>query len=65
MAESGGKVQGRPKVGRVWPWMVIPIVLVAALFFFEWLGSEQPQRFVEIEVQPGIQPDADGESGKD
>ncbi|MCC6478196.1 hypothetical protein [Sphingorhabdus sp.] len=45
--------------------MAIPIVLVAALFFFEWLGSEQPQRFVEIEVQPGIQPGADGESGKD
>jgi hypothetical protein len=28
------------------------ILLVAALFFFEWLGSERPQKTVEIEIQP-------------
>lgn len=50
---------------RVWLWLLVPIVLVAALFFFEWLGSEQPQRVVEFEVQPGIRPNDDGESAKD
>jgi hypothetical protein len=65
MAYSGGKVQGKPKVKRILPWLTVAIVLVAALFFFEWLGSEQPQRVVEIEVQPGIRPTTDGASGKD
>ena len=65
MAYSGGKVQGKPKVKRILPWFTVAIVLVAALFFFEWLGSEQPQRVVEIEVQPGIRPTTDGANGKD
>lgn len=47
-------MRDRPKGRRVWLWLAVPIVLVAALFFFEWLGSEQPQRLVEIEVAPGI-----------
>ena len=50
---------------RIVLWLSVAIVLVAALFFFEWLGSEQPQRVVEIEVQPGVRPEADGASGKD
>lgn len=58
-------MQDRPSGRRVWLWLLVPIVLVAALFFFEWLGSEQPQRVVEFEVQPGIRPDEDGESVKD
>lgn len=58
-------MQGKPKVKRIMPWLAVAIVLVVALFFFEWLGSEQPQRVVEIEVQPGIRPEADGASGKD
>lgn len=58
-------MQDRPVGRRVWLWLLVPIVLVAALFFFEWLGSEQPQRVVEFEVQPGIRPGDDGESAKD
>ena len=58
-------MQIRPIGRRIWLWLVVAIVLVAALFFFEWLGSEQPQRVVEIEVQPGIRPGTDGASGKD
>jgi len=58
-------VQDKPKGRYVWLWLLVPIVLVAAFFFFEWLGSEQPQRLVEIEVQPGIPPVNDGESVKD
>jgi hypothetical protein len=65
MSDSGGKVQDKPKGRYVWLWLLVPIVLVAAFFFFEWLGSEQPQRLVEIEVQPGIPPVNDGESVKD
>jgi hypothetical protein len=65
MSDSGGKVQDKPKGRYVWLWLLVPIVLVAALFFFEWLGSEQPQRLVAIEVQPGIPPANDGESVKD
>ncbi|MGC1469086.1 MAG: hypothetical protein WA793_06855 [Sphingorhabdus sp.] len=58
-------MRGKPKAKRIWPWSAMAIVLVAALFFFEWLGSEQPQRVIEIEVQPGIRPETDGASGKD
>ncbi len=58
-------MQDKPKGRYVWLWLLVPIVLVAAFFFFEWLGSEQPQRLVEIEVQPGIPPVNDGESVKD
>ncbi|MEQ1550696.1 hypothetical protein [Sphingorhabdus sp.] len=58
-------MRGKPKAKRIWPWLAVAIVLVAALFFFEWLGSEQPQRVVEIEVLPGIRPETDGASGKD
>jgi hypothetical protein len=28
----------------------IASIIVAMLFFFEWLGSEQPQHWVEIPV---------------
>lgn len=58
-------MRGKPRGRRVWLWLLVPIVLVAALFFFEWLGGEQPQRLVEIEVQPGIRPGDDRESVKD
>lgn len=44
--------------------LALSIMLVAALFFFEWLGSEQPQRRVEIEVSPGLPADKSGESAK-
>ena len=37
-------MQDKPKGRYVWLWLLVPIVLVAAFFFFEWLGSEQPQR---------------------
>lgn len=40
------------------------IMLVAALFFFEWLGSDQPQKRVVVEVQPGISTDSNGENAK-
>ncbi|MGL5837781.1 MAG: hypothetical protein ACRCY3_04695 [Sphingorhabdus sp.] len=49
---------------RIWLWLSVPIMLVAALFFFEWLGSEKPQRVVEIEVQPGIQANNDEKNAK-
>lgn len=55
----------KPKGKRIWLLLLVAIVLVAALFFFEWLGSERPQTVVEIEVQPGIRPGDDGASGKD
>ena len=42
-------------------WIIVPIVLVAALFFFEWLGSEQPQKLVEVDIQ--LKP-ASGNNGK-
>ena len=58
-------MQDKSKGKRIVLWLSVAIVLVAALFFFEWLGSEQPQRVVEIEVQPGVRPEADGASGKD
>jgi len=44
--------------------LALTIMLVAALFFFEWLGSERPQRPVEIEVSPAISADENGESAK-
>jgi lipopolysaccharide export system protein LptC len=44
---------------------VMLILLVAALFFFEWLGSEQPQKTVEIEVQPKATAAGDGKSAND
>ncbi|MBP6435681.1 MAG: hypothetical protein KA292_13575 [Sphingorhabdus sp.] len=56
---------GKPRAKRIWPWLAVAIVLVAALFFFEWLGSERPQSVVEIEVQPGIRHGTDGASGND
>jgi len=40
------------------------IILVAALFFFEGLGSEQTQKRVQIEVQPGIKAGSNGESSE-
>lgn len=58
-------MQGKPKAKRIWLWLAVAIVLVPALFFFEWLGSERPQNVVEIEVQPGIRHGTDGASGKD
>jgi len=32
MSDSGGKVQDKPKGRYVWLWLLVPIVLVAALF---------------------------------
>ncbi len=54
-----------PSYNRFFISLSVAIVLVATLFFLEWLGSEQPQKVVEIEVQPGISADANGASGKD
>lgn len=56
-------MEEKSKSKRIVPWLSVAIVLVAALFFFEWLGSEQPQRVVEIEVEPGIAPGSDGAIG--
>ncbi len=51
--------------GSRWPMaFAMLILLVAALFFFEWLGSEQPQKTVEIEVQPPAAAAGNGESAK-
>jgi hypothetical protein len=44
--------------------LAVLIILVAALFFFEWLGSEQTQKRVQIEVQPGIKAGSNGESSE-
>jgi hypothetical protein len=41
------------------------ILLVAALFFFEWMGGERPQKTVEIEVQPPATATGNGKSAKD
>lgn len=57
-------MRAKPK-GRRWLLLALPsIVLVAALFFFEWLGSERPQSLVEVEVQPAVKPGSAGESAK-
>lgn len=58
-------MSSRP-IGKSWvKWFFVPIVLVAALFFFEWLGSEQPQKLVEVDIrlEPGT--GNNGESVKD
>ncbi len=58
-------MSSRP-IGKSWvKWFFVPIVLVAALFFFEWLGSEQPQKLVEVDIR--LEPEAgnNGESVKD
>lgn len=58
-------MSSRP-IGKSWvKWLFVPIVLVAALFFFEWLGSEQPQKLVEVDIrlEPGT--GNNGESVKD
>jgi hypothetical protein len=44
--------------------LAVLILLVAALFFFEWLGSERPQQTVEIEVQPPAAAAGNGKSAK-
>jgi hypothetical protein len=44
--------------------LAVMILLVAALFFFEWLGSERPQKTVEIEVQPPAAAAGNGKSAK-
>jgi hypothetical protein len=44
------------KRGRRVLWLAVPILLVGLLFFLEWMGSEQPQKPVEILVEPGIKP---------
>jgi lipopolysaccharide export system protein LptC len=63
--ESGGKVRYLPK-GRRWRLaFTMLIMLVAALFFFEWLGSERPQKMVEIVVQPAATAAGEGKSAKD
>jgi hypothetical protein len=46
-------------------WILVPIVLVAALFFFEWLGSEQPQKLVEVDIQLKTASGNNGKSVKD
>ena len=46
-------------------WILVPIVLVAALFFFEWLGSEQPQKLVEVDIRLKTASGNNGESVKD
>jgi hypothetical protein len=53
--------------GRRWLWfgLLVLILLVAALFFFEWLGSERPQKTVEIEVQPKATAAGNGKSAND
>ncbi|WP_181883623.1 hypothetical protein [Sphingorhabdus pulchriflava] len=56
---------GRP-MGKSWAkWIIVPIVLVAALFFFEWLGSEQPQKLVEVDITLKTKTGNSGESVKD
>jgi hypothetical protein len=44
---------------RGWPigWIILAIILallVAALFGFRYLGSEQPQKTVELRVKPQV-----------
>lgn len=58
-------MSSRP-IGKSWvKWFFVPIVLVAALFFFEWLGSEQPQKLVEVDIRPEPGTGNNGESVKD
>jgi hypothetical protein len=45
--------------------LFVLILLVAALFFFEWIGSERPQKTVEIVVQPAATAAVDGKNAKD
>lgn len=51
-----------PRIRIVVLALAVLIILVAALFFFEWLGSEQTQKRVQIEVQPGIRAGSNEES---
>jgi len=57
-------VQLVPRFRIRWMALAVLIILVAALFFFEWLGSEQTQKRVQIEVQPGIKAGSNGESSE-
>jgi hypothetical protein len=53
-------------IGKSWAkWIFVPIVLVAALFFFEWLGSERPQKLVEVDIQLETEAGNNGKSVKD
>jgi hypothetical protein len=46
----GGKVQqNRWRRRHLWPVAVIALAILL-LFFFEWLGSEQPQKWVETPI---------------
>jgi hypothetical protein len=51
--------------GRLAILLFVLILLVGLLFFFEWMASEQPQKQVEIEVEPGIKPAPTREDMKD
>jgi hypothetical protein len=56
----------RKPTGKGWlKWIIVPIVLVAALFFFEWLGGEQPQKLVEVDIQLKTASGNNGKSVKD
>jgi hypothetical protein len=41
--------------------IALALIMVALLFFFEWLGSEQPQKWVE---QPIALPPEPGSAAK-
>jgi hypothetical protein len=57
----GGIVQNRKRRG---PFMLaLALAAVALLFFFEWLGSEQPQEWVETPI--AVPPDPDGKAKQD
>jgi hypothetical protein len=65
LLDSGGKVQSKSRRKRLYLWLLLLLALVASLFFFEWLGSEQPLKPVEIEVEPGIEVPPAREAVKD
>lgn len=47
--------------------IILGIILVGALFFFEWLGSEKPQRLVDkpIELPAQYQNEIDAQKAQD
>jgi hypothetical protein len=54
-------VQRKPRRRRGLMLLLLACGLVAMLFFFEWLGSEQPQKWVESPI--AVPPD-EGDTGK-